>query len=91
MTALTAARVRGIRLPAVWRRPLAIIGVVFVLGWVVIALIVPLLPIPDPLAQSFPELHAPTTAHPFGTDSVGRDQLSRTLWGSRVSLPARPA
>lgn len=31
-------------------------------------------------------LEAPTGAHPFGTDALGRDLLSRVLWGGRVSL-----
>jgi len=29
---------------------------------------------------------APTLAHPFGTDRLGRDVLSRTIWGARISL-----
>jgi peptide/nickel transport system permease protein len=31
-------------------------------------------------------LERPTQAHPFGTDALGRDLLSRVLWGGRVSL-----
>jgi peptide/nickel transport system permease protein len=31
-------------------------------------------------------LSPPTVAHPFGTDELGRDVLSRMIWGSRVSL-----
>lgn len=31
-------------------------------------------------------LSAPSAAHPFGTDELGRDVLSRMIWGSRVSL-----
>lgn len=41
----------------------------------------------DPLAYH-PTITAqsPTWAHPFGTDSLGRDQLSRVIYGTRVSL-----
>src|SRR5438309_6189243 len=41
----------------------------------------------DPLATQ-PEirLSAPTRAHPFGTDDIGRDVLSRIIYGSRISL-----
>jgi len=31
-------------------------------------------------------LQPPSLAHPFGTDNLGRDVLSRALWGSRISL-----
>ncbi|MEY4947951.1 MAG: Glutathione transport system permease protein GsiD [Pseudomonadota bacterium] len=51
------------------------------------ALIAPLLAPFDPLAQ---DLHAtllgPSTAHPLGTDALGRDVLSRLLFGARLSL-----
>ena len=41
----------------------------------------------DPNAQILADrLHAPTAAHPFGSDQLGRDVLSRVIWGSRVSL-----
>ena len=41
----------------------------------------------DPISQDMDIQHAPPSwAHPFGADSYGRDQLSRILWGSRVSL-----
>ena len=51
------------------------------------ALVAPLLAPFDPLAQ---DLHAtllgPSTAHPLGTDALGRDALSRLLFGARLSL-----
>jgi peptide/nickel transport system permease protein len=41
----------------------------------------------DPNAQTLIQrFGSPSTAHPFGTDQLGRDVLSRTIWGSRVSL-----
>ncbi len=74
-------------LPAVWRRPMAIIGVVVIAIWLIIAIFAPLIAPYDPLAQSFARLAPPSAEHWFGTDAVGRDVLSRTLYGARVSLP----
>ncbi|HEY9389950.1 MAG TPA: ABC transporter permease [Mycobacteriales bacterium] len=43
----------------------------------------------DPLAQSVQDrLSPPSGAHPFGTDQLGRDVLSRVIFGGRVSVPA---
>jgi len=54
---------------------------------VAIALISPWISPYDPISQDMDVQHAPPSwTHPFGTDSYGRDQLSRILWGSRVSL-----
>ncbi len=54
---------------------------------VIIALISPWISPYDPISQDLNVQHAPPSwAHPFGADSYGRDQFSRILWGSRVSL-----
>lgn len=88
MTAIQVPRRRALRIPAAWRRPAALGGAVILLAWVVIALLDPLFPLPDPLRQSVADaFRAPSAAHPFGTDALGRDVLSRTLWGVRASLP----
>src|SRR6267143_2021196 len=49
--------------------------------------------VPAPYAQQFRELPnaGPSTAHPLGTDALGRDSLSRLLYGTRVSLLLAPA
>jgi len=78
---------RRLSLPAAWRRPLAVVGATVIVLWVLIAVLVPVLPIQDPLKQSAAVLTAPSAAHWFGTDELGRDVFSRTLWGSQVSLP----
>ena len=41
----------------------------------------------DPIGKSTPERNqAPSLLHPFGTDKLGRDILSRVIYGGRVSL-----
>ena len=80
-----AGRVGRVR-PA-WRRPLAVVGTVIAVAWLVVALLAPLVAPYDPLAQSFTPLQAPSLDHPFGTDELGRDVASRVVYGSRVSIP----
>jgi ABC-type dipeptide/oligopeptide/nickel transport system permease subunit len=54
---------------------------------VLIALLVPLLPIQDPLLPDYDQImQSPSSGHFLGTDLHGRDQLSRLLWASRTSL-----
>lgn len=57
-----------------------------VLAWLVIAAAAPLLAPHDPLAQELPRLTGPGPGHWFGTDQLGRDILSRVLYGARVSI-----
>ncbi|PDQ34530.1 MAG: D-ala-D-ala transporter subunit [Candidatus Lumbricidophila eiseniae] len=82
-----ATLIRRPRIAPVWRRPLAIVGILFVSFWFITMIIVPFLPLADPLAQDFTPLSPPSGTHPFGTDILGRDVLSRTLFGSRATLP----
>jgi peptide/nickel transport system ATP-binding protein/peptide/nickel transport system permease protein len=54
---------------------------------IVVALVVPLLPLPDPVRMDVPaRLLPPSAVHPLGQDEYGRDVLSRILWGARTSL-----
>ena len=65
----------------------SVAGLFMAFAVVIIALISPWISPYDPISQDMNVQHAPPSwAHPFGTDSYGRDQLSRILWGSRVSL-----
>lgn len=80
-------RRRLLRVPAEWRQPLAIAGVVIAVAWIVIAVFAPLIAPANPLAQAYPASQGPSAHHLFGTDELGRDVLSRVLYGSRVSLP----
>jgi len=74
-------------------RRLAIMGGLFVAGLLAVAAAAPWLAPQDPVRQSLrARLSAPTLegsdgkAHPLGTDHLGRDVLSRTVYGARVSL-----
>jgi ABC-type dipeptide/oligopeptide/nickel transport system permease subunit len=87
MTALPAPARRLPRLPTAWRRPLAVVGVTVLAFWILVALTAPIIAPADPLAQIFPRLAPPSATNWFGTDQLGRDVLSRTLYGARVSLP----
>ena len=57
--------------------------------FLLIALLAPVLPVPDPIATDWGAVRqAPSAAHLFGTDEIGRDVLSRMIWGARASLLA---
>jgi len=57
--------------------------------FMLIALLAPVLPVPDPIATDWGAVRqAPSAAHLFGTDEIGRDVLSRMIWGARASLLA---
>jgi ABC-type dipeptide/oligopeptide/nickel transport system permease subunit len=81
------ARRRGGRLRPAWRQPLAVVGAVIAIGWLVVAIFAPFIAPHDPLAQTFTASQGPSGAHLFGTDELGRDVLSRVIYGSRVSVP----
>lgn len=75
------------RVPRALRRPLGYIGAGIILLWVVVAVLAPVLAPTDPLAQDSSRFLAPSPEHWFGTDGVGRDVLSRVLYGAQISLP----
>ena len=67
--------------------PLAAVGVVLVVVFVVCAVFAPLLAPFDPAHIDLPNrLEPPTRAHWAGTDELGRDILSRLIFGARISL-----
>ena len=68
-------------------QPLAAIGVLLLAVFVVCAVFAPWLAPRDPAALDLHgRLVGPSAAHWFGTDELGRDILSRTLYGARISL-----
>ena len=71
------------------RRPAAMIGLVVVVIFIVAAVAAPLIAPYDPIATSFSAVRkAPSAAHWLGTDEIGRDVLSRVIYGARASLLA---
>jgi len=69
------------------RNWLAFGGGILVFGVFVVAVLAPFISPYDPSAIDIRNiLVGPSASHPFGTDDLGRDVLSRMIWGSRVSL-----
>ncbi len=71
------------------RRPPAVAGALVVLAFVGIALGAPWIAPSDPVQTNWSQIRkAPSLAHPFGTDDLGRDTFSRVVWGTRISMQA---
>ena len=74
---------------AVRQSPVAIVAVVVIVFWIVVALTAPLIAPYPPLEQDvMNRLAPPSAAHWLGTDYLGRDILSRLLAGTRLSVLA---
>ena len=81
------------RLHLAWRRaarrPPALAGAAVVLLYLLLALGAPWIAPDDPLRTDWGQIRkAPSAAHPFGTDDLGRDNFARVVWGSRISMQA---
>jgi len=78
----------SISLPRAARRnPLAAIGVVFVVVFVLFALFAPWIAPQDPARINLPgRLTSPSFSHWCGTDELGRDICSRLIYGARISM-----
>ena len=100
-TALPASAIPSVQTPAArpgpwlaaWRRlrrrPAAMFGLVVVLLFTLMALFAPWLGLQDPIATSWGAIRkAPSAAHWFGTDEIGRDVFARVVWGTQASLLA---
>ena len=71
------------------RRRGAAVGLAIIAFFVVLAILASIVSPYDPLATSWTAIRkAPDAAHWFGTDEIGRDVLSRVIWGARASLLA---
>ena len=69
------------------RRPMAVGGLLVVLGFVVMAVFAPLLaPYPAGATDFNATLAHSSAKHLLGTDELGRDTLSRIIWGGRASM-----
>ncbi len=80
------------RLAPLLESPPAMIGLVLVTFWVLAALLAPWIAPYPPNASDLAALAHPTpsAAHWLGTDHLGRDILSRVLWGARTVLTVAP-
>lgn len=78
---------RGRALRRLLREPAVAAGGLILLLFVLAALLAPVLSPYDPLDQEIAQgLKPPSGEHPLGTDKLGRDILSRLLYGARISL-----
>jgi ABC-type dipeptide/oligopeptide/nickel transport system permease subunit len=94
---ISAAAAEAPRSPAkvTWRRfrrhKLAVVSSIFLLSLFVVAILAPVFAPHDPNRQDlqlaqFGRPAAPQLSHPMGSDNLGRDVLSRLIYGARVSL-----
>lgn len=77
----------------VWKKlknnNVALVGFALVTFFVVVSILAPILPIADPIATDWGKIRkAPSLEHWFGTDEIGRDILSRMIYGGQASLLA---
>lgn len=78
---------RALKRRRFFRNRLAVLGGIITLAMILIALLAPVLSPYGPYDMVVADrLQAPSLAHLFGTDSYGRDVLTRVLYGARVSM-----
>jgi len=71
------------------RNRIAMLGLATVVFFVLLAVFAPWIAPSDPIATSWGAIRKPPSAtYWFGTDELGRDVLSRVVWGTRASLMA---
>jgi peptide/nickel transport system permease protein len=74
-------------LGATLRRPAALCSAAIILGLITVAVLAPVLAPHDPTKIDLDAaLTGPSSAHWLGTDSLGRDNLSRLVYGARVAM-----
>src|SRR5207245_1123387 len=81
-----------LRMSALWRHPMILVGGLILAVVVITSAAAPWLAPSDPVRPSFAQRLTPphglggASAHPLGTDNLGRDILARLLYGGRLSL-----
>ena len=69
------------------KNKLSVIGMVVIIAFILIAIFADQLAPYDYAAQDLPSMYlSPCAEHPLGTDNLGRDMLSRIIYGTRISL-----
>lgn len=80
--------------PRAWKRPLRLarqqplgaVGLVLIAFMACVAVLAPWIAPYGPSNSDFSSLTGPSMAHPFGTDRIGQDVLSRVIFGARTSM-----
>jgi peptide/nickel transport system permease protein len=73
----------------VWKRkPFGLIGGILIVGFIIIAAVAPIIAPFEANVFAGNLLDNPSSSHLFGTDNLGRDTLSRTIFGAQISLAA---
>lgn len=84
-----SSKIRNRALRRFLRRPPAVISFIFIVLFVLVAIFAPQLAPYDPARTDFTAVRqAPSEAYILGTDEIGRDELSRVIFGARASLVA---
>src|SRR6201992_4313156 len=84
---LDSPRMIGLR--GLLKRPSGVIGLGIITAFILLAVFAPLIVPYDPISTSWTLVRKPPSAlHWFGTDDLGRDILSRVVYGARASLVA---
>ncbi|MCY4414915.1 MAG: ABC transporter permease subunit [Chloroflexi bacterium] len=87
--AMAAGARRRLRWAALLREPGTALGLLLVVSLLMAGLLAPWLPLDDPTDINLPgRLLSPSAEHLLGTDHLGRDTLSRTVHGARMTLLA---
>jgi peptide/nickel transport system permease protein len=63
-----------------------VIGLIILGTIAALAILAPYLPMANPVILVYAPLQPPSLEHPMGTDALGRDLLSRVIWGGRTSI-----
>lgn len=84
----TATKQRSLPRRVITHSRLTIVATVCLCAWAVIAIAAPLIAPHGPAEQNIVDrLSSPNASHLFGTDPLGRDILSRVVYGSRITIP----
>lgn len=75
----------------IWASKTAMLGLVIVLAWIIVAIFAPVLTSHTPLEQDYKTVNkGPTAGHILGTDHMGRDVWARVAYGARTILSLGP-
>lgn len=77
----------GVAVRRLLRKRIAVLALLFIVAFYLTGVLAPVLPVPSYTAQNLDDAEqGPSLSHPFGTDRLGRDQLSRVIWASQTTV-----